>query len=171
MRAARAPGLGGVLLLALAGTQGPSYLLSPDEWSAGKYGRQFIDGRDFGLTIRRTLLPGETLFVWGQASGLYVHSGARPATGFFFLTPMLWSPHTEYYTARALADLRTAPPEMVVEDLRDVPPHPKHPVHMWIREAFVPLPDGALGQTRYRVWCRRGGPLAARLGAAGSSSR
>lgn len=171
MRAARPPVLGGMLLLALAGTQGPSYLLSPDEWSAGKYGRQFIDGRDFGLAIGRTLRPGETLFVWGQNSGLYVHSGARPATGFFFLTPMLWSPHTEYYTARALADLRTAPPEMIVEDLRDVPPHPKHPLYVWIREAFVPLPDGALGQTRYRVWCRRGGPLAARLGAAGSSPR
>lgn len=161
---ARPQVIGGVLLLALLGTQAPTYLLTADEWSQRKYGPGFVQGRDMGRMVRNLLRAGETLFVWGQYSGFYVYSGARPATGFFFLTPLLWSPHAELHSTRALQDLKSAPPEMILEDRRDVPSYPNHPVVRWFNTAYIALPTGTLGQARYRVWCLRGGALAQRLG-------
>ncbi|MCX7718129.1 MAG: glycosyltransferase family 39 protein [Candidatus Sumerlaeaceae bacterium] len=156
--------LGVVLVASLVGTQGPAYLLPAEEWSQRKYGPVFVEARNAARKIRRMLQPGETMFVWGQYGGFYIYSGARPASGFFFLTPLLWSPYAELHSRRALEDLRRTPPELIVEDRRDVPPYPNHPIVRFFHAAYVPLPKGTLDQDRYRIWYRRGGALAGRHG-------
>jgi hypothetical protein len=167
MRLAQPRVLGGAMLLALAAIQAPYYRLSADEWSRRKYGPDFSADKALGLRVRELLQPDDRLYVWGQYAGLYVYSGARPATGFFFLVPVLWSPHARVYSERALADLKAEPPEMILEDIRDVPPYPNHPIVQWFHAAYTALPTGSLGQTRYRIWCLRSGALARRLGVGG----
>ena len=151
----------------------PQHRLSADEWSATKIGPQFVVSRSVVKEVDALLEPGETLYVWGQNPEFYFWSGRRPPTGLIWSTDLMDdNPLAQKHTARALEDLKRELPEIFVVNQLQFKVPLDHPVIRWalVEKRYVPLPGnpdrGVLyGRPFFRIFVRRGGRLAARLGA------
>jgi 4-amino-4-deoxy-L-arabinose transferase-like glycosyltransferase len=153
----------GGLVLTQALVQLPFYLRSAETWSLAKYGPAFIEQYRQGRELQRYLAPDETLYVWGTAPTLYEAANRRPASGIFFVIPLLWGPTTETLTRRALQDLRRTQPELIAIDRKDVPSPPAHPIVQWFYANYVAHPDLPPLGDRFRLYCRKHGNLQSRL--------
>ncbi len=151
----------------------PQHKLSADEWSATKIGPQFVVSRSVVKEVDALLEPGETLYVWGQNPEFYFWSGRRPPTGLIWSTDLMDdNPLAQKHTARALEDLKRELPEIFVVNQLQFKVPLDHPVIRWalVEKRYVPLPGnpdrGVLyGRPFFRIFVRRDGRLAARLGA------
>ena len=148
----------------------PQYRYTPDEWSAYKQGPQYIIAKGVAEEINSLLAPGETLYVLGINPGFYFWTQRRPPTGVIWSTDLANNPLAEEHTKRALADLEREKPEVFVINRLHAQVPPDHPVIKWAQDQYVPLPGnpdrGVLyGRPFFRIFVRRGGKLAARLGA------
>jgi hypothetical protein len=148
----------------------PQYRYTPDEWSAYKQGPQYIIAKGVAEEINSLLAPGETLYVLGINPGFYFWTQRRPPTGVIWSTDLANNPLAEEHTKRALADLEREKPEVFVINRLHAQVPPDHPVIKWAQDQYVPLPGnpdrGVLyGRPFFRIFVRRGGRLAARLGA------
>jgi 4-amino-4-deoxy-L-arabinose transferase-like glycosyltransferase len=154
--------VGVAALLVLLAHDLPLYRLSADQWSQRKYGDYYLVIKRMGQELGRLLQPDETLYNWGNESGLYFYSRRRPASGIIFYWPSLQGPLAPALEARLLADLKRSPPEVIItrrdHTSEDYQKH--HPVMVWFKKD-------------YRFWFQRGpfmlyfnpeGKLAARLG-------
>lgn len=88
-------------------------------WGAPDY--EALDTLRTARRIAAETGPRDRLFVWGFEPGLYVWSGRRPASRFFYdypLMPRFESVHRAY-VAQLMDDLRAHPPARVVVVRRD----------------------------------------------------
>jgi hypothetical protein len=157
-----------------------SYQWPAEEWSRKKFGPQFVEMKQLGEAISEVLLPNETLYVFGSESELYVYSRRRPTVGVLYNFPLLSGPLAEALSQRTLAELRAAPPEIVVICFDRGPPDgqapsdpaqlaewlTKHPIAAWCLEHYEPHPTIQAGKSIV-CYVRRGGALAGRLGLTG----
>ena len=171
------PGL--ALLRHAAGTLGliillcsvlPQYKFSADEWSARKINPQFVISRKVVNEVDELLEPDETLYVWGINPEFYFWPKRRPPTGLIWATDLVEGPLAEEHTARALEDLKRNVPEILVVNILHVKTPRNHPVMVWAAKQYIPLPGNPNRGLLYgraflfRIFIRRGGRLAARLG-------
>ncbi len=147
----------------------PQYKLSPNYWSANKYGPQFVIERQVIAEVDQMLAPDETLFVWGQNPGFYFWTKRKPPTGVIWSTDMMDNPLAEKHTARALEDLKREKPEIFVLNRLQFKTPPDNPVIMWLTKNYIPLPvnpDRGLYLNKaylFRIFVRRGGRIAASM--------
>lgn len=150
-------------LAAQAVVQLPFYARPADLWSVAKYGPDFVEQQRLGEEVQKYLRPNERLYIWGTAPTIYEASRRRPASGMFFVIPLLFGPTTETLTRRALADLARNPPELLLIDTRDVPAPASHPMVQWFHEHYRGDPALRLGSLRFRAFCLKNGFLQQRL--------
>jgi 4-amino-4-deoxy-L-arabinose transferase-like glycosyltransferase len=148
----------------------PQYKFPPDEWSARKQGPQYITVKEIATELDQLLKPDETLYVLGINPGFYFWPKRRPPTGVIWSPDMADNPLAEAHTKRALADLEREKPEIFVVNLLHAQVPPDHPVVKWAQANYMPLPGNPnrgtwYGRPFFRILIRRGGKLAARLGA------
>jgi len=174
--------LSSVLLRNIAGAIGliiilcsvlPQYELSADEWSIQKWGRQYIVSREVARELDKMLKPAETFYLWGMQHGLYFWSKRSPPAGAFWSIHLVEdSPLAQKLTARTLKDLEREKPEIFIERRLDSRLRVPNRVRSWALEQrrYIPLPGnpnrGRIKANRflYRIYIRRDGKLAARLG-------
>lgn len=101
------------------GRSAPQYRLDARGWSEAKYQTLFSSAEDLGRALGEVLREDERLYVHGVLPNLYLAAGRRPATS----VANIWFTFPDYgrrlaprATAEALADLKRAPPDVIVLD-------------------------------------------------------
>ncbi len=144
------------VLATLAIGQLASYRLSPDEWSRRKHGEVFIEERRLAEILGPHLQPGDSLFVLDALPGLYLQTGANPASGVVYDSPLRESsPIREEITLRVLAELESHPPKIVVVRQRGGNPA----VIRWIRLNYRHM-GGLSPLDMPQIWILRWSPRA-----------
>lgn len=151
----------------------PQYKFSADEWSVRKQGPQYIYSKQVAFEVDKLLMPDETFYVLGITPEMYFWAKRRPPTGVIWSTDMVENPLAEQHTSRALEDLEREQPEILVLNMLYAQVPRDHPVVEWAGKNYIPLPGnpdrGLLrrGERQlflFRIFVRRGGKLASRLG-------
>ena len=132
-------GIGVVALVILVCTVLPQYKLTPDLWSANKYGPQFPITREIAKMIDEVFEPDDTLYVWGINPELYFWTKRRPPTGLFWSTDLFEGPLSKEHTKRVLEDLEKAKPNIVAVNMLQLNTPKNHPVILWIIKNYQPL--------------------------------
>ncbi len=88
--------------------------LPPDEWSKTKYYTVFIDHKVMAEKLKSLLLPNETLWIWGDATGLYFYSKRFPASGMLVNDSLYDREYGNKWSARVLLQLIANPPTMFI---------------------------------------------------------
>jgi len=158
--------LAAALVILVIVNEAPAYRFTPEDWSRIKYKSEiFIFSKELGHELDMLLAPGETFYQWGNESGLYFASRRSPPTGTFFVFPLVVGPLADDLSARVVADLTRAQPELVVALQIAFRPEFSHPVLDWLRLRYRPIHDPERGP--FLLLVRRGGRLEARLGPTG----
>lgn len=154
--------LPGVLLLAcLLIHEVPFYFWPGPAWSILKYGTIFYETEQWGTQIGEWLLPGETLYEWGNETGLYFYSHREPACGLFYNYPFSTLTGSRQMMERVLRDLDRHPPELFVLPKDSDIPGDKNPLIEWFRPRYRPFPGKHEG--RFLFFIRKGGELEKRV--------
>lgn len=157
--------VGAAALLAVAAFELPYYAEPAEAWARAKYGPVFVDVKRMAPDVDALLGSDESFFEWGDESGFYYYTRRRPPTRFPYLYPaIVTSPMRGDLEARMLADLRRAPPELIIANT------------LYLNRALLSLPIvawlGEAGYYRYadsrergtfQLYIRRGGALERRL--------
>lgn len=115
------------------------------------------------LDIQRFVLPGQTLFIWGNETGYAVMAERDLASRYIYLAPLLVPGYGELIAPQILADLQsrhpilidTSPADADVPSLnRSVPPYPYlNDLYRFIRANYDPV--GTAGADKWIVWAPR----------------
>jgi hypothetical protein len=108
-----------VVLAAGLGRSAPQYRFDARGWSEAKYQTIFTSAEDLGRALGAVLRDDERIYVHGVLPNLYLAAGRRPATSvanIWFTLPVYGRGLAPRATAEALADLKRAPPDVVVFD-------------------------------------------------------
>jgi hypothetical protein len=117
----------------------PQYKLSGDQWTANKYGSQFVLSKKLGEEINGLLKNDESLYVWGINPELYFWTKKSPPTGLIWATDTIDGPLAEEYTKRALNDLINANPDLLVVNRLHIKTPPGHPIIVWAQKNYIPI--------------------------------
>lgn|GEM_PF-624756 len=115
-----AGGLVGGVLLALALPQLRYARMHPDEISRRKYGDTFVEARAVAEEVRALTAPGESVFEWGQESGIYSYSQRRAATAMVSIAPLFVGPpeRRDRRWERLVEEVVTSGPALFVYNAR-----------------------------------------------------
>lgn len=153
-----------LILLYLGAHEARTYLATPEERLDRVYADRYLAAQELGRRLGSELRPEETFFQFGYETGLYFYS-RRPTSVVLGWT--LWrEPFAKPLTARTLADLERAPPDVVIVDRSLRERHADHAVLRWIDENY-PL-RGELSERPARYFSlllRPDSPAAQRFGA------
>jgi hypothetical protein len=158
----------GAVALQIAATELPEYAVPGPQWAEVKvrwlypqplqYGDIFTKTRELALRIKVILKPDETLYHWGQETGLHYYSQRRPPTGVLTHWGLVGNPLAPKYSAWVLRDLQRAPPELFVLNPIYGNLGVRHPVLQYFRQNYVPYPTQPAKY--FLVYMRRGGRVA-----------
>ncbi len=128
-----------------------NHRLSPEEWSLGKYGVEFVEEKQLAQILCDRLEPGDGLWVLAPYPGLYLQTGTRPTSGVVYDYPLMRrSPILKQLSDRVLTDLKADPPELLV--LRSKRGNRR--IVRWVRANYIVL-DGLSPSERLEVWIRK----------------
>ncbi len=159
--------LAAVAWLGLATHTARSYRTPVERAVAGSSQALYLQTQRMGRRLAGVLRPGETLYQWGEESGLYWYSGRRPP-GSVLTYPLLTGPQADRLTRQSLASLAARPPHLVVAANYMLDYGQGHPVWEWVREHYVAAKPQDEAERRYFTLFvpKASGPeLHARLGA------
>jgi hypothetical protein len=104
----------------------------------GTYQELYLETQKLGRRLGDVLHEDESLYQWGEESGLYWYSGKRPPAS-VLRWPLVSGPQAERLTRQALDALVARPPDLIVVVNRLLERGESHPVYEWIRSGYVPL--------------------------------
>jgi hypothetical protein len=158
--------LGITLLLFLLRYELPLYGHSAREWSYMKYGNIFIMTDQLAKDLNQQLAPEDTIYEWGNESGLYLLTGKRPLSCTLSANVILMSKkYGPYLIKKDVAKLKKNPPDLIIHE-KSVPSMPLdqkglyHPD--WLLKDYYALSSQAYYQTFY-LYVRKGSALDVRL--------
>lgn len=126
-----------LVLAAIVFAELPYYFLSPEIWSARKYGSVFIQTDAEARKLTNLLRPGETFYEWGNETGLYFLTKQCPPSGVSFVDPLLVGPLKAELWGRVADELQRAKPDVVVLESETVLRTPaSHPILRWVRASY-----------------------------------
>jgi hypothetical protein len=134
-------------LAVLVAHEAPSYWRPAESILHGTYQELYLDTQRLGRRLGGALHGDETLYQWGEESGLYWYSGKRPPASFLRWSLIL-GPQAERLTRQTLQSLMARPPDLVIVANR-VLEHSGHPVFEWIRSHYVPLRPIEPGERKF----------------------
>ena len=158
--------VGFLALLLLCLYEGPSYRLTPEQWSIEKYGNEPLVTQRVGRDLSELLAKDETFYNWGTQTGLYFWSRRDPPTGAFYNFYLLTGPSAEALSELTIDDLNRTKPELFIALEPRVALAPQvyenHPIYAWARARYRPFYwPGHMGSFLYLA--RRGGALEQRI--------
>jgi hypothetical protein len=121
------PAAAAAALLFVIVKQAPLYRWPAEKQLAGTHRELYLVTQELGRELGALLEPDETLFQFGEATGLYFYSQRRPPSK-IMCSPLMEGPLAEHFTAQAMADLESRPPDLVVVANRFVRWKPDHPL-------------------------------------------
>ncbi len=123
-------------------------------WAAA--GATATPGTDpvLAAAVRAACPPGETLYVWGWAPGVYRNAQRWPASRYATLEKLgQVGPHARFIFDGARGDLRARPPRVVVISAGDAAGlRPPDPFNEWFRATYAPQATAG----GMEIWVRRG---------------
>ncbi len=123
-------------------------------WAAA--GATATPGTDpvLAAVVRAACPPGETLYVWGWAPGVYRNAQRWPASRYATLEKLgQVGPHARFIFDGARGDLRARPPRVVVISAGDAAGlRPPDPFNEWFRATYAPQATAG----GMEIWVRRG---------------
>jgi hypothetical protein len=118
----------------------PQYRQSAFEWSATKYGSQFIDAGTLGQELRNRLRSDQRLFVYGVFPNIYTAAGREPFSGIvslWMILPQIGGSLSGPLAQRLVGELGHTPPDIVVIDAQTwALSEPGQPVRDWIASHY-----------------------------------
>jgi len=126
------------------------YRLSPEEALAGTYQDLYLKTQALGRRLGDSLGPDETLYQWGEESGLYWYGNKRPPTGAVYGSfALLRGPEAGRLTNQTLESLRSRPPDLIVAVDYMLDNGIGHPVFEWIRANYTAVKPSLPGERTY----------------------
>jgi 4-amino-4-deoxy-L-arabinose transferase-like glycosyltransferase len=154
--------VGVVLLLGIAFHEQVYYRSSPEELLPGSYAELYLTTQKLGGKLGDLLEPGETLFQWGEESGLYYYSRKRPIST-VLCWPSLTKSFGQPFTRKILDDLNAHPPDLFIAARYFIGWDPAHPVLQWMEPRYQRVRVGDERTDHYfELWVRKGSALEAR---------
>ncbi len=132
------------------------------DWTPVEYPETMV-AESLAHEIDRLLAPGETFYDWGGQPSLYFYNKRRAPSGILMPAWFIKGRLSNQLSARVVADLEHAQPELLVIVKSTWPEQPnENPVSRWLAERFYPLSeDNERGP--FVLYVRRGSNLEARL--------
>ena len=134
--------------LGLALLESRAYRTSVDEALAGTYQDLYLQTQRMARRLAQALRPDETLYQWGEESGLYWYSGRRPPAS-ILTYPMLVGPQADRLTRQSLSSLVARPPDLIVAVNYMLDDGKGHPVFEWMIKHYVPAQPRIEAEQKY----------------------
>ena len=153
--------------LGLALLESRPFRSTVDQTLAGTYQVMYLQTQRMARRLALALRPEETLYQWGEESGLYWYSGRRPPASVLTFV-LLGGPQAVRLTRQSLASLAARPPDLVVAANYTLGNGRGHPVFEWVQERYEPVRPRLESERRYFTFFvpRGSGPeFLARIGA------
>ena len=100
----------------LAYYQGKFLYQSPEDNSREIYGEQYIEVRELGKYIKSVTEPCETIYTWGEQTGIYYYSQRKATSGTFFIYSLFFDQDEmkKERLRKVYAELRATPPALFI---------------------------------------------------------
>ncbi len=138
-------------LVVVTGVELNNYGLSADEWSAKKYGPQFVESRRLAERLASVLRPAESMYVWGIDPEIYFWARKSPPDGVIWSWDTMDGPLAPELARAASEALKRKPPTVVVVNRMQLRMPASNPVVAWIEQSYAPVPGGSRDD-RFAVW-------------------
>jgi hypothetical protein len=141
----------GLALAVLATFESRAYLSSPEEIFRDTYAELYVETRALGQRLGGALRDDESVYQWGEETGIYWYSGKR-APASILTYPLLAGPQAPRLQLQSLAALRADPPDLVVAAKYVLESSRGHTVFEWILENYRPLMPDVPGERKFFVF-------------------
>ena len=134
--------------LAVGAYESRYYLTAPEVVFRGTYTELYIETRALGRRLGAALADAETVYQWGEETGIYWYSGKR-APASILTYPLFEGPQAPRLREQTGRALRTDPPDLIVAANYAARASMDHPIFQWIAANYRPLAPEIEGEREF----------------------
>lgn len=136
-------------LTAAIAPQASWYSLDGEQWSARRYGKQFMDAAADMRTVCSKFARADDVYIWGEEPWLYVVANRRARYAGLWKMHCLEGPMSQQLTQTTLSQLQQNPPKLFVFWAEETPAD--HPIVQWALANYVPMDHAPVYPMRFYV--------------------